>query len=344
MPNIGMLVIRNSHLSGRIPTKLGRLATLETLILTGNKFSGKIPSLGNLTKLKEVDLSNNRLSGGIPTSFKHLKSLITLRLIGNELNGSIPEIFSSLRSLKFLYLSESNLSGDVPKTLKNLKAVVINLSHNALTGSIPDLPYRYLSELNLSWNKLSETVSRSFENFTKISTVDVSHNKLKGSSFPELRSRFPIHILDLSHNNFRFENIPKWIGGTSMKSLRLAKCGIKMKMDDWKPAASFVEIDVSENELTGTPLPLLQNQTRLEGFRASGNKLRFDLKQLKIGRKLKYLDISNNLAFGNVPGIVSRLQDLNVSRNHLCGRLPATKFPASAFLGNDCLCGAPLPP
>ncbi|GAA0144343.1 hypothetical protein LIER_04818 [Lithospermum erythrorhizon] len=78
-------------------------------------------------------------------------------------------------------------------------------------------------------------------------------------------------------------------------------------------------------------------------FYASGNKLKFDLESLKIGKTLKDLDISRNLVFGKLPKDVAGLRMLNVSHNHLCGQLPATKFTGSAFVGNDCLCGSPLP-
>lgn len=62
------------------------------------------------------------------------------------------------------------------------------------------------------------------------------------------------------------------------------------------------------------------------------------------GKNPKSLGLSNNMVSANVPKTISRLQELNLSHNYLCGPLPSTKFPSSPFLGNDCLCGAPLPP
>ncbi|KAK9159446.1 hypothetical protein Syun_005787 [Stephania yunnanensis] len=64
---------------------------------------------------------------------------------------------------------------------------------------------------------------------------------------------------------------------------------------------------------------------------------------------MKYLDLSKNQVFGSVPQSVVGLEKLNLSYNRLCGKIPASKFPAAAFAEstvfvNDvldiCLCGA----
>lgn len=103
-------------------------------------------------------------------------------------------------------------------------------------------------------------------------------------------------------------------------------------------------IDLSENEITGSPARFLNQTEYLVEFKAAGNKLRFDMGKLTFAKTLTTLDISRNLVFGKVPAMVAGLKTLNVSHNHLCGKLPVTKFPASAFVGNDCLCGSPLSP
>ncbi|KAF8069788.1 hypothetical protein N665_1135s0005 [Sinapis alba] len=129
--------------------------------------------------------------------------------------------------------------------------------------------------------------------------------------------------LDLSYNKFQMGTIPGWV--TSM---------------------SFVSrsIDLSENEITGSPEHLLLKEGEMLEFQASGNKFRFDLGRLNISERLQTLDLSRNLVFRNVPGMVTGLFKLNLSQNHLCEKLLATRFPRSVFAGNDCLCGSPLPP
>ncbi|KAL7107298.1 hypothetical protein ACP275_06G045600 [Erythranthe tilingii] len=347
MPNITTIVISDSKLSGPIPRNIVNLVKLERLELEGNRFTGTIPSLGKSTSLRHLNLGNNRLSGGIPISFRRLRKLIWLELSWNQLTGSIPDIFSGLTSVEILYLQHNKFSGNIPKSLSYLKPINVDLSHNALTGQIPDISsnrFNVINELNLSWNQLSGVIPENFANFTQITLLDISHNKLNGS-LPKMRLERSMYALDLSYNDYRFGEIPEWIGNTSAMILGLEKCGIKMRLNDWKPTVLYGNVYLSENQLTGNPLQFLISQnTTLMGFSAFGNKLRFDMKHLKLGKKMVNLDLSNNLVYGNVPKTVARLQELNVSHNHLCGELPATKFPATAFLGNDCLCGAPLPP
>ncbi|KAK9185287.1 hypothetical protein WN943_025642 [Citrus x changshan-huyou] len=58
------LTISDLGLAGTIPSHLGNLSSLQTLVLSRNWFSGTIPKeIGNLTKLKELHLDYNKLQG-----------------------------------------------------------------------------------------------------------------------------------------------------------------------------------------------------------------------------------------------------------------------------------------
>ncbi|KAI8002201.1 Leucine-rich repeat protein FLOR 1 [Camellia lanceoleosa] len=155
-----------------------------------------------------------------------------------------------------------------------------------------------------------------------------------------------IESLDLSYNGFHLNEIPKWVtSSTIIYSLKLARCGIKIKLDDWKPVVTYFYdyIDLSDNEISQS-YRFLNRTNYLVGFRASGNRIRFDMESVKFPNTLKNLDLSRNLVFGKLPKAISGLEKLNASNNHLCGPIPRNKFPASAFSGNDCLYGSPLSP
>ncbi|EOA39184.1 hypothetical protein CARUB_v10012151mg [Capsella rubella] len=329
LPHLRVVYLINTGLSGPLPANIGALSQLVALNLEGNHFTGPIPSsMSNMTRLTGLKLGGNRLSGTIPNIFKSMRSLETLDLSRNRLSGKLPMSVANLAStLKELILSQNNLTGTIPNDFSKLKA---------------------LNTMDLSQNRLSGVVPMSLAKLTELTTLHLSHNLLT-DPFPALNNTIGgIASLDLSYNKFHLKTIPEWVTSSTFKSvLKLAKCGIKISFDDLKPVQlnGYGYIDLSENEISGNPASFLnQKDDLLLEFRASGNKLRFDMGKLDFNKALKVLDLSRNLIFGEVPKAVVGLKKLNLSQNHLCGKLPTTKFPASAFAGNDCLCGSPLPP
>ncbi|KAK4352858.1 hypothetical protein RND71_028376 [Anisodus tanguticus] len=350
LPEIGYVYIENNKLSGRIPTSIGNLTQLVALSFFGNQLTGPIPSsIGQLTQLTQLKLGDNLLTGTIPKTFSKLKSLNYLNLEKNQLSGSIPNFFNSFPELIILRLSYNKFTGNIPTSIATLAPQLrfLELGHNYLTGQIPDFlgKFRALDTLDLSSNKFSRTVPKSFANLTKIFNLDLSRNLLV-DPFPILFVK-GIESLDLSYNNFHLGTIPSWVTTSPIiYSLKLAKCGIKIKLDDCNPKTTYFYdyIDLSENEISGSPIGWLNKTDFLVGFYASGNKLKFDLEKLRIVQTLKDLDLSRNMIYGKVPKAISGIQKLNLSSNHLCGQLPPTKFGANSFSENNCLCGSPLPP
>lgn len=327
LPKLKYVTINDNHLSGPLPANMGALSELEELTLEGNWLTGPIPSsISNLTRLTWLNLGGNRFSGPIPDVFKYMTELRLLDLSHNGFSGKLPQSFTSLApALTYLDLSYNNLSGTIPSYLSRFKG---------------------LSLLDLSRNRYSGAVPMSFTNLTSIFHLRLSHNLLT-DPLPDLKFVDGIGSLDLSYNQFHLKTIPKWVTSSPViYNLKLAKCGIKMTLDIWKPVTlkSFYYIDLSENEISGSPSSFLNQAEVLLEFLASGNKLRFDLGKLNFTKSLRILDFSRNLVYGKVPASVAGLKQLYLTQNHLCGKLPVTKFPASVFASNDCLCGFPLSP
>ncbi|KAF3516717.1 hypothetical protein DY000_02060413 [Brassica cretica] len=346
----GIYFMNLKNITGPFPQFLFRLPQLKFVYIENHRLSGPLPvNIGSLSQIEAFSLEGNRFTGPIPTSISNLTKLSQLNLGGNRLSGTIPDIFKSMPELRFLVLSRNGFSGNLPPSIASLAPILrfLEVGRNKLSGKIPDYLSRFkaLDTLDLSRNQFSGVVPKSFANLTKIFNLDLSHNLLT-DPFPALYVK-GIESLDLSYNKFHLKTIPKWVTSSPIIfSLKLAKCGIKMSLDDWKPAEYYFYdfIDLSENEISGSPARFLNQTEYLVEFRAAGNKLRFDMGKLTFAKTLKTLDLSRNLVFGKVPATVAGLQTLNVSQNHLCGKLPTTKFPASAFAGNDCLCGPPLSP
>ncbi|EEF29661.1 pollen receptor-like kinase 3 [Ricinus communis] len=111
---------RNSF-SGSIP-ELSRLGYLKSIFLTGNQFSGEIPSdfFLKMVSLKKVWLSDNKFSGEIPSSLIHLSNLLELRLENNEFSGNIPSIEQS--TLTTFNVSNNKLRGQIPAGLEKFNS------------------------------------------------------------------------------------------------------------------------------------------------------------------------------------------------------------------------------
>ncbi|CAI0556180.1 unnamed protein product [Linum tenue] len=350
LSNLTYVYLQNVPLSGRLPTDIGKLgAQLRYFFLQRNRFTGPIPgSISEIAGLREFSLAGNFITGKLPIGIRSLKNLTLLWLQDNQLSKPIPEVFSSLK-LRYLNLSGNKFSGKIPNSISSLSSTLayLELAHNSLSGQIPSFlgNFQKLDTLDLSHNNLTGPVPKTFSNLTKIFNLDLSHNSLS-DPFPAMNVR-GIESLDLSYNNFHLGKIPNWVTlSPIIYSLKLVKCGIKINLTNWKPKEAYFYdfIDLSENQISGSPIPLLNRTDYLISFRAAGNRVSFDLGKLSIVGTMKDLELSRNSIFGGVPSSVSGLQSLDLSRNRLCGRLPATKFPASSFVGNNCLCGSPLLP
>lgn len=107
----------NNSFSGKIP-EFNRLTALRSLYISGNRFSGNIPSdyFATMVSLKKAWLSNNEFSGFIPVSLATtLPNLMELHLENNQFIGNIPNFTQT--TLADLDLSNNQLSGEIPPGL-----------------------------------------------------------------------------------------------------------------------------------------------------------------------------------------------------------------------------------
>lgn len=158
-------------LTGTLPDCIGELTNLTAFYLTNNNMSGNVPSLMALFKNatpsliglgwsgltvkvdrnpfpqtfnpQALDLSSCKIGGRIPDFLSHLTEVEFLSLAYNNLSGTIPSWLFNLPKLGYLDLSYNNLNGEVPPSL-HLRLffgpTTLNLEHNHLEGTIPQLP------------------------------------------------------------------------------------------------------------------------------------------------------------------------------------------------------------
>ncbi|KAG4213232.1 hypothetical protein ERO13_A01G041966v2 [Gossypium hirsutum] len=92
------------------------LTIFTTIDLSNNNFSGKIPSnIGELKSLEERNFSHNNLVGCIPSSIGLLTNLEWLDLSSNQLACRIPQKLLDLAFLEVLNLSCNKPEGPIPE-------------------------------------------------------------------------------------------------------------------------------------------------------------------------------------------------------------------------------------
>lgn len=170
-------------------------------------------ALGNLQKIRRIDLQSTGIKGVIPDAIGNLGDLQSLNLRGgegsgypNRLSGEIPAALGSLSSLRHLSLSDNQLSGEIPPELGELARLTqLRLDGNRLTGAVPpeigDLTS--LVGLYLHGNKRIETDEHSGE-------TSVASPGLSGALPPELGKLSRLKYLWLQGNGFSGVVPPEW--------------------------------------------------------------------------------------------------------------------------------------
>ncbi|CAL4946850.1 unnamed protein product [Urochloa decumbens] len=201
----------NSGLSGQLPTSIGNLKQLTTLILAGCSFTGGIPQeLGNLVQLSFLALNSNNFTGRIPASIGLLTNLFWLDLAENELSGPIPISSTTspgldlLTHTKHFHFNKNQLTG----TLNGLFSPSMRLEHilfdnNQLSGPIPaELgSITSLQILRLDKNRFTGTVPTNISNLVNLNGLNFADNQLRGT-MPDLSTLIKLNAIILSNNAF----------------------------------------------------------------------------------------------------------------------------------------------
>ena len=109
------------------------------ILMRDNGLTGKLPSeIGNLTSLQVLDLPHNRLSGQVPTEMAHLTEIRHLSLWQNNMSGPFPKEVLNMPNLEFLSLGFNGFTGDIPPELGQLRHLLkLEIPSNQFSGTIP---------------------------------------------------------------------------------------------------------------------------------------------------------------------------------------------------------------
>ena len=326
------LSLRQNNLTGSLPAELGQLEKLRVLDLAGNRFSGRIPlEIGDLDSLEHLSLNGNQISGIIPSSIGQLLELRYLALSENRLSGPIPADLGDLGRLEVLRLENNRLSGEIPQELAKLSNLTrLNLRANFLKGPIPpeigDLDQ--LKHLDLAENQISGSIPSALGNLGAMEFIDLADNQLTGGIPSQLGTLDRLSLLDLSGNQLTGP-IPAELGGlANLQELQLfgneLSGAIPTELGD---LASLTILNLADNRLSGSIPADLGDLANLVTLNLGDNELAGPLPaELGYAAKLEGLDLRSNALSGPVPpefGNLTLLNSLILADNPgLSGPLP----------------------
>ncbi|ESR55506.1 hypothetical protein CICLE_v10023586mg, partial [Citrus x clementina] len=201
------LDLNSNKLEGPFPRYLADCDELEVVNVGNNMIGDTCPCwLGSLPELKILVLRSNRFYGPLclPNIMLPFEALRIIDLSHNEFTGFLPRwIFVILEAMK--NGEEDYYQDSVTVTVKGrdlvLKRIItifttIDLSNNQFQGEIPQVlgDFKSLIVLNLSHNGLTGSISVSFANMTALESLDLSSNKLHGRIPEQLLSVIPVDI------------------------------------------------------------------------------------------------------------------------------------------------------
>lgn len=181
------LCTERNNLTGTLPRELFEITSLTSLsILYETSLIGNLPhNLGNLQDLETLQVSETGMTGTIPDLSSKLTNLIVVNLSANQFSGELPSgILSEQRdSLRFGVFNRNSFSGSIPQLYRDSPLILLDLSYNMLSGSLPSTLYdlRALRTLIFKVNMISGTVAPSIGDLTQLAWLDGSSNFLEGS-------------------------------------------------------------------------------------------------------------------------------------------------------------------
>ena len=196
-------MLASNQLTGTIPSQLGNLSTLTSLILSGNQLSGNIPTqLGSIDPLNTLYLDGNPLSGCIPNALSSVESNDLERLglpfcaCTNTIALPDPEDPNLDADCTILLTAKDTLRGTAPLnwttttlitswngiTVSNNRVSSLGLHNKQLNGSIPSQlgNLSKLTSLILSSNQLTSSIPSQLGKLKGLNTLYLSGNPLSG--------------------------------------------------------------------------------------------------------------------------------------------------------------------
>ncbi|XP_057446121.1 receptor-like protein EIX2 [Lotus japonicus] len=316
--SLRILDLSNNKFTGEIPESIGLLYELESLHLEQNHIKGNIMEshFNNLFKLVKLDLTDNPLSLKFDASWVPPFQLLKLGLASCKLGPNFPSWLQNQGHLWFLDISNAGINDSVPDWFwSKLQSInQMNMSHNGLKGTIPNLPFKLVNDDDVA-------------NYDDVFLV-LNSNKFEGRIPAFL---WQVFTLDLSNN--KISDLNTFLCGksanTNMRTLDLSNNQIAGQMPDcWEHLNSLEFLDLSDNQLSGKIPKSMGTLANLKALVLRNNSLSGELPStLRNCTNLVMLDVGENLLSGPIPKWIGeslpQLKILSLRVNNFFGSFPS---------------------
>ncbi|RDX90106.1 Protein BRASSINOSTEROID INSENSITIVE 1, partial [Mucuna pruriens] len=358
-----LVLDNNYNLDNEFFISIGELTSLKVLSVLQCGINGTLPPADwfKLKKLEELDLSYNEFEGSLPSSFVNMTSLRMLELSHNHFIGQFDSNLASFTSLEYFGFTENQFEVPISFTPfanhSNLKFIygegnkvildsepslqiwipkfqlqVLNLSSTTRTNSLP-LPNFLLYQNNLtSLDFTSCRLEGDFphwllENNTKMTELLVRNCSFTGSFLLPWQPLPNMRKIDVSDNNIIGQIPSNNLSSIlpNLQFLNLSRNHLQGSIPSEFGQMNLLDtLDLSDNNLSGEiPKNISGDRSLLKFLKLSNNKL-----DGPVFPTLKYLEqlyLDGNSLYGSIPSsfLNSSLQNLDISNNHLVGKLPS---------------------
>ncbi|XP_077466248.1 transforming growth factor beta activator LRRC33-like [Stigmatopora argus] len=279
LPYLEQLDLSSNQLELISDGGLGDLTLLKELNLSMNALnknnyrnSKALQSIGGLTSL---DISRNSLGyKAVNLYLQNKYSLELLKMSGNSLRWLTHNLFKESESLINLIIDENLISAIDPGTFEPLKKLQkLSLAKNNL-AHICDFKLQQVKYLNLSRNSIEFFITAENNDMYNLEILDLSHNKL--IYFPILPKFNQLKYLYLHHNvmGTLMSEASMVSGANSLYNevVRKGSVGIRRNYlhSTWR-LMPIIYIDLSYNYFSSFPLETLSLLSSLKGLDFSFN-------------------------------------------------------------------------
>ena len=226
-PELRFVALSNNSLSGSIPEAFGEMTKLEGLSLSSNLWTGQLPNLDKLVKLKVLHLANfynkdakgnviSEVTGALPDISK-MPNLEYLDASFSNLSGQLPEQIGLCKKLQVLELTENQLTGSIPASITECTDLqILSVQNNKMSGEIPDLSslinlgmpldlgmgVTEPGRLYLNNNEFTGPFPESVAMLPRLQRFSCANNKLTGSLPQDLGTMESCEAFFADHNQF----------------------------------------------------------------------------------------------------------------------------------------------